>query len=471
MTFEEFDRQAKAGPSFEDFDRMAREPADRGFVQTLKDTLAEGYKAAEPARTSGQKFLQLIVPTTPTGVGGAAGTAAGAKWLTPLLSKIPQLGRAAAPAARVLGASTLGEVGGEVEGRPFGAGAAEEGIAATGGEALGKAVPWIRARIGGGRERVNLGDTANIGKVLPPSLGAPKSATEMWEAAVAAPRRLGNAKEAAVQEVESLLPGGAPSRFKTPGEPPPGIAEPGEWMAAQAAAGERSRFAQALGPTEIDIPSLGQSMTLREANDVLSQRGAVLSGRAALDPRFKDRDPARAYKALAQDIDSGVQAHGGDEALNKWQSLQDAYKAGRAEIKPFQRGAAYLPGQQEGEAQLSLVQVASWLREPKNAAWMINRIGRPRFDAMLNEITRGAGPLATDIMEPGRGRMTDALMQWLRGTNTGSTQAIGVPLRTPIPGVGRQYAGRPPMALPASLQAILDVAMQRAGGAALGGQR
>lgn len=435
-----------------------------------------GARAATNVRSAmATNPVASVVPQSPLEALAMTGTLAAGP-LAPLARVVPALARVLAAGrgagGRIVGGAIGGELGGQLSGETTGKGALIGGGGAAAGEAIGKVIPWLRPRGGGGRQRMNLEDVAKIGDVMPPALGKPKTAVDMWEAAVAAPKRLGMAKEVGVQELEGMLPGGVPSRFKALAPPPAEAVDPGAWMAAAAEAAERSRFAKALGPAEIDIPSLGQSMSLRDANALLSKRGDVLSGRAALDPRFKFRDPAQAYAQLAQDIEAGVEAHGGAKALAKWREIQDAYKAGRAEIKPFQLTDAYQPGQQAGEAQVNLVQVARWLRNPKNAAWMIDRIGRHRYDELVGQITRGAGPLATDIMEPGLGRSLDAAQQSIgRGANTGSLQVVGVPLRTLIPGLGRQLAGRAPYAPPAPLQAILDAALQRAGGAALESSR
>lgn len=445
----------------------------RYFAKPVTKAISRGFEIAgdtglaPPGSLEGasRTIAETIVPQNEIEAGamvGTGGAGLAAKGLSRGLSAL----------SRITGGIVGGGAGGAVTNEGALKGAVVGGGGAVAGEGLGAVLPWLFPRVAGGRAAANRQDVTNIGGKLPPALGAPKNATEMWEAAVTAPKRLGQAKEAAVQDLETMLPGGAPSRYKTPGTPPAGVVDPGEWAASAAASAERSKFAQALGPAQIDIPTLGQSMTLREANELLSQRGEVLSGRVPLDPRFKYREPKQAYAALAQDIEGGVEAHGGPDALAKWRTLQDAYKAGRTQIKPFQAGAAYQPGQKEGDAQLNLVQVASWMRNPKNAAWMIDRIGRDRYDELVGQITRGAGPLATDVMEPGLGRMSDAARQSLgRGTNTGSLQTIGVPLRTLIPGVGRQYAGQEPYALPQKLQAILDVVMQKAGGSAISGDR
>jgi hypothetical protein len=406
-------------------------------------------------------LAEIIVPQTPLEAGAMVGTL-GAGGIAAKAGLKPGM----AALTRILGGTAGGAGGGYAGGEGAGTGALIGGGGAAAGEVLGVALPWLRSHGAGGRAAVNKDDTARIGQRLPSALGKPKTAEEMWEAAVTAPKRLGAAKETGVRELEEMLPGGVPSRYKTQPEPPPGV-DPGEWLAEMGIRGQRSQFAQALGPAQIDVPSLGQSMTLREANELLSTRGDVLRGARPLDPRFKFADPKEAYAALARDIEQGIAEHGGAEALAKWRTIQDAYKVGRAEIKPFQRGAAYLPGQQAGDAQLNMVQVAKWLREPNNAAALIDKIGRPRYDQLVNDVTRGAGPLSTDVMESGRGGMTDALMSWLRGNNTGATQAIRLPLSTAVPGVGRQYAGRQPYTLPASLQAILDVALQKAGAAGL----
>lgn len=174
-SFADFDKQASA-LSFEDFDRQARGPESAPpswlsrFSTALGRNVREGWDAAEPAQTSGKKLLQAIVPTTPTGVGAAAGSlAAGAK-VPAIVAKFPALWR-------VFGGAVGGEAGGQVEGRTTGAGAVEGGggtaigeTAMAYGPALVRSLPWMKGLI----SRM---DTRRVGHDLEGIVGTPPMKT------------------------------------------------------------------------------------------------------------------------------------------------------------------------------------------------------------------------------------------------------------------------------------------------------
>ena len=480
---------------------QAGAPKERGFVQTLKDTVAEGYKAAEPVRTSGQKLLQAIVPTTPTGVGGAAGVAAGSKWLTPLLSKIPQLGRAAAPAARVLGASTLGGVGGAVEGRPFGAGAAEEGIAATGGEALGPVISKIARSVPGAKGRIAAGDAAKyaaeMGRQSPPLAGARTTEDLRRLAAGEGQAALGTAKGNAIADISARV-----GRLEIPSITPE-VRVPGHRTTTATRGTETARVPGHIyaerprmdpeiqaQPTDVQVRVPGHSteipvtrpesvnieghgfrepLTLQEANDILSETAKLAFSKNPLDRTFNGVDQRRLYGQIRKEITAALdRADPTGRETAAWEAAQAAYAGGLAFLRPLQKSRAFRTGE---ELQFNTPMIQKMLADPKAEAAFRNKLGDEGFEALRAQMLRGGKPGEVDVLAPGSGSALDPIKAWARGSNTGFW---GLPMalgRTLFPNAGSRYAGRAPYTLSPNLQAILDVVLQRSGGAALDGQR
>ena len=204
-------------------------------------------------------------------------------------------------------------------------------------------------------------------------------------------------------------------------------------------------------------------MTLREANDALSEIGARAFSKNPLDRTFNGVDQRRLYGQIEQEIQAAL---GGQhsQAPDLFNTAQRDYSKGLSLLRPLQSPNAYRLS--SGETQFNTPFVQGSVQTPKNAASMRNKLGGADYDALVNVLTRGAGE-GKDVLSSGQGGVMDALMQTLgRGTNSGAMGMLGVPLRTALPNVGSQYAGRQPYSLSPVLQQALDVVLQRQAGQA-----
>lgn len=324
------------------------------------------------------------------------------------------------PPGRVVGGGVGGGVGGYIEHGPSGIlpGAAKgaglnvlaELIPALGGKLL-RSGPGAKGRIAE-TDALNLGQ--EIGRQSPPLAGA-QTANELRGLA-AGPGRdaLGAAKETAIQEIERQL----------------------------------------TGPLNIQ----GSPRTLREANDLLSTVGARAFGKNPLERNILGVDQRQLYGQIANEIEMGLPAN----LRPAWQTAQADYKKGLALLKPLQSSSAVR--QYPSEVQLNTPALQSYIANPKNEAALRNKLGDEGFEALVNVLTRGGGIGTRDILASGQGRMRDALLQTIgRGTNTGSVNMLGVPVRTFTPNVGSEYAGTAPYTMPPALRTILDLATQAQG--------
>jgi hypothetical protein len=92
---------------------------------------------------------------------------------------------------------------------------------------------------------------------------------------------------------------------------------------------------------------------------------------------------------------------------------------------------------------------------------LIRRMGKEQFNAIVQEVMGGAQPGTRDILTSGAGTPMSALMQTLgRGTNSGSINTLGVPLRTALPGLGSEWTGRQIGSDP-NIEALLRLLSQR----------
>lgn len=212
-----------------------------------------------------------------------------------------------------------------------------------------------------------------------------------------------------------------------------------------------------------------QPMTFQEANDELSAIGARAFSKNPLDRNFNGVDQRRLYGQVYNDIKAALDKSDPTGKLTAmFEQAQADYAKGLALLRPLQKTGAFRTGE---DLQLNTPHLQKLLANPKAEAVLRNKLGDEGFEALRNQMLRGGQPGEVDRLVSGSGRATDALMQWLRGSNTGFTQTVGVPLRTALPNVGSQYAGRAPYSLPPQLQAILDVVLQKSGGAALTPER
>mgnify|MGYP001612449813 FL=1 len=403
--------------------------------------LPGGYRSPE-AEMAG-KIASAPVPSSFLESGQLIGTALGgpAGRAVPGAARI--LGRAAPAVGRVIGGAIGGETGGRLEGAPPGRGALLGGGGAATGEVLGPVLSKVFRSLPGMKARIAGHDAAKFGmemERLAPPLGGARTAEDI-RALAAGPGReaLGQAKEQAVQQIEARLGQLQPVLYPWQ----PGYAAPGHMI----------------------MPSLGnRAMTLREANDALSEIGARAFSKNPLDRTFQGVDQRRLYGRIEKEIEQGLRGldpTGG--ALQLWQPAQQTYKAGLALMRETGRKGAFRTG---ADLQFNTPAFQRRLADPRVEADLRKRFGDVGFERLRDRMLRGGAPGEVDVLAPGSGRMSQAAGEILRGKG-GAPQIPALLLRTPLPNLGSTYAGRPPYTLPPALQTILDLALQKAGAAGL----
>ncbi|HYE92553.1 MAG TPA: hypothetical protein VEA38_16105, partial [Terriglobales bacterium] len=363
-----------------------------------------------------------VVPQTPVEAGAAAGTLA-LPWLLPARVAGPVASRV----ARVAGGAVGGETGGQLAGEATGQGALVGGGGAAVGESVGagasklaRALPWMKGAIAAQDERRL---TNVVGDAVEPFAG---------------------------RDLRSLGSGEGRKLLRTDRE------------------GRIAAIEQAIGNQPINVPSLGGPMPLRDALDALSNVGVRL-GQHPADRSVRQVPDALDYKTIIGEIRAGLDAvDPSRKASAAFDTAQDVYRGGKTLIKQVlaQEGLYNVHGQFNSAAAQRI------LANPRRAELLRERVGDDVYGALVEAAYRGATPAAgRDKLASGAGGPLDAAREWARGTNTGATQVVGVPLRTILPNLGSQYVGRAPFSLPPALQAILDVALQKAGGAGLSGEQ
>ena len=428
-----------------------------GLREDSPEAAAGGLAAGQQAGTDVAKF---VVPQTPIEAGALAGTLVAPPLAAarPLATAITKLGPKLGPVlTRILGGAVGGEAGGLASGETPGKGTLVGGGTNVAGEVVGagggkivRSLPWMKGVI-------NRADAARIGRtageISPPLAGAKTGKDFQGLVEDRGLSALGAAKEEALARVEGMLPGK---------QGPP-------WTAEFPAGAIR---APSLKTRELPFDSSRPAgISLRDASDELSRIGELLSSRQPLDPNVSRVDLARRYGELVAEIGQGLEQAGGPEARAAWEAGQTAYRKGRGiydflrDTKVLEPGGVTSPLIDEGS--LNIVKLQRSLMDPTVAADLRKALGPEDFDRLAQAIFRGADRTKIDRMALGGGGPLDALMQVLRGQNTGFSQTWRVPIATVLPNLGSQYAGRAPYSLPPALQAILDVALQRMGGSAM----
>lgn len=126
-------------------------------------------------------------------------------------------------------------------------------------------------------------------------------------------------------------------------------------------------------------------------------------------------------------------------------------------------GALYRPG--NAGIELNTAYLQKKLMNPDFRADLEWKLGKPAVDKLVDVVTRGAGLGAMDRVPAGGGGLGQSVGEWLRGGNSGAWGLPQALIRALVPNVGASYVGatgRVPMTLPPQLQAILDLAAQRA---------
>ena len=423
------------------------------FLMSGRDLMGDTYEGTPEEKVpSGPRGIGHLFPQTPieflaglgTGAGGLAARGAG---------------RGLQALARLTGGAIGGETGGQASGEPTGKGALIGGGGALGGEGLGavgskvlRSVPGAKARINEGQSQQLLDTIGRTNRVAREAIeAAPVSPLQHQPRTASAIKRgfeSGAVEQAAGQRFGDVLDRVA-NAAGNPAFATPALQEAYAMMPAL-----EQRL---LGP-------VGQGgFTLQQAQQIRSWVGDPAFAQSTLGQGVRRVPQQRLWGEITQEIEGGLAPS--PRALQLWQANNRAYAGTEALQEGLTERGAFI--NQPNRSFLNRSALSDYLAR--------NEVDLRRrgvdFDALVQRVLGGGQPGTRDVLASGAGTAADAAMQSLgRGTNTGSMQALGTPLRTVFPGVGSQYTGRAPYTLPPNLQAILDVVLQRSGGAALDGQ-
>jgi len=405
--------EAMGLPTLQEAYSAFAEPATKAVAWGLRQTPVAtfmrylGGVSDATMDTGSRGVAEVIVPQTPTGAGAFLGT-------------LPFGG----PAGRILGAAggaALGSAGSGNELAAVGKDAALSGA----GAALGEGVSALGSKLirslpnnpfFGGKRNIAEGDAAGygarMGEQSPPLAGAGTAQDLRTMASGPGRTALGDAKEQVVQAVEAQI-----------------------------------------GNQALPMPSLGGTgMSLRQANDALSEIGARAFSKNPLDRTFNGIDQRRLYGEVARDIEAGLGAID-PRAAAMFAEGQAVYRQGMAFLKPLERQDAFR--MDPSGLQFNTPAIQRLVNSPKGEAMLRNKLGDEGFEALRDTMLRGGAPGEVDRLAGGPGGLLDALLQMGRqGGGFGTTAAL--PFRTALPNVGSRYAGTAPYTAPAGAQALLD---------------
>lgn len=206
------------------------------------------------------------------------------------------------------------------------------------------------------------------------------------------------------------------------------------------------------------------SFTLQQAQAIRSWVGSPAFAESTLGQGVGKVPQQRLWGGVSQEMEHSISHN--QRALQLWRANNRAYSSIEAIQEGLTQGNAFQG--QPNRTFLNRNALSDYLA--KNEKDLVPRMDREGFDYLVNRVLGGAQPGTRDVLASGSGTASDAAMQSVgRGTNTGSMNAVGVPVRTALPGVGNQYTGQAPYTLPPRLQAIVDVVLSKMGGAALKG--
>lgn len=421
-----------------------------------------------------KKVAYDAIPKTPSEIGGAIGAMAPA-----VLSAIPQTRVFAAGANTPLGRSIASGVGsalgGVAEGRGIG-NAVEEGVktgvVSGAAESLGGLGSWLVRSVA--KPYINRQTTM---KLLEQLYAAAPSLRPVVEGAMAgtAPTLKRTSRPAAALQETALSERG---RNALGDRLERGIAEAN-------VAGAAPRFAQQ-GPAAAVIGVTGPPTALGTAYGLMPQLA-----KDELVGRHGPISPAGFSLHQAQEILSWLGSQGFKEAplaqgatglpqRRLWERGIQEIEAGLGG-RTSPAGQAYFPARREYAGGTGILDVVrephAFIGEPNRVmlnerqleialsqrrAELVRELGEEGFQRLAASVLRG-GQLGTGSrITSGAGTLLTAAMQTFgRGTNSGATGYLGVPLRTALPNVGSQYTGQKPFTIPPLLKSILDVAGQR----------
>lgn len=204
----------------------------------------------------------------------------------------------------------------------------------------------------------------------------------------------------------------------------------------------------------LEIPSLG-SVTLREANAELTAIGEGLRHAQILDPTMRQREAARAYAALSDEIRQALDAQSPGLG-SAFQQAQQQYGAGLDYLKKLASPNNWNPGSQGIEFDSRFLQ-KDLARNPLKADRTDQRMGDQGMAALTDALTRGEGLGRVDKIPAGGGGIGDAVMEWLRGAKTGTASLPLALIRSGLPNAGAQYIGRKPYTMDPGVKMLIDL--------------
>jgi hypothetical protein len=422
---------------------------------------AVGTAMREIGKTGGpaaQTISEFVLPQNEAELGMALGTL-GMHALSTKLGLTP----VKSAAARIAGGAVGGELGGQVSGEPTGKGAATGGLGAATGETIVPAAGWVIRSLPGMKQYINAKRSGEIGKVI-----------------------------------ESRVPALAGARDPHALDQMARNFELGKGALFDYYAGLKNRFEQALGGQRLRIPELIAPEDLAKARAIRQQ---IASNQGQFTPQNIAAMQARADQLESVPISSvwdelkglGHTGYGGAKAdpntrtivgqpsrieygdlINKTKSelnridpsgaLSAQFEADR---KTAAAGFTFLKMLQERHAfnrypkdvQLNISFLQDYVN--RNQSEIEKKIGPDAFGRLREILWPGGGKMGTrDIPATTAGGAVDVPMETARGFG-GSPRLITAPLRSLLPSLGAQYAGRAPFTPPQGLRALADYLLQR----------
>jgi len=393
-------------------------------LEIAGDTGLSPYSLKEPS----EAVAKVLVPQTPLQAGAMAGTL-GAGPLVSLAAKVglPVATLAAYPwLARILGGAVGGEAAGDVSGETPGKGALVGGGGAAVAEGLGALGPLggkLYRSTAAGKSAIAAADAARVGTAMgevAPTLKPGTTAPELQRTAEGQGlARMGAAKEGSIQGIEAALPSG-----------------------------------------QISVPALGGAISLRDANDKLSEIGARAFSKNPLDRTVQGVDQRQLYGQLANEIRAGIAAVDPGKAL-EWDAAQAAYAAGRGVLKPLMKPQAFTQGE------FNVPALQKFLTDPRNRAVLAKKLGGDLgtganlgpYNRLVDSITRNAEPGMVD-------QMSNKPLGLMDTSGSGGAVARGFRLAAKaFPNASSRYVGDVPFSTPplrGDLQTMLDLMGERA---------
>lgn len=436
------------------------------FVSEAVDVAGKTIAPYVPLPAVAQQGIQesdvgrAVVPQTPLQVGATIGTlGAGPAFRTAQAGfqsagrAAPWLSRLPAPLQRILGGAIGGETGGQVEEAPTGLGAAVGAgggvlaeIVGAGGGKLVRSAPYMKARINEGQAA----DLASAMESINPAAGGVirgQQVSPMLRGGTTAARLKQGVESGEMQTAASTRFGDHLAQVdQMTGHP---AVYTNAFVEAYSAMPQiaRDRLVGPVGP---------QGFTLEQAHAVRSWVGSSAFSQSPLGQGVGPVPQQKLWGELSQDLDAVV-AQGGPRAMDLWRTMTREYGGLTAVSEGLTQGNAFqgLPNR----IFLNRSALSDYLA--KNQMDITARGGPQAYRDLVNQLLQGGQQGTRDLLTPGAGEPTSALMQ-VYGRGQGGAPAIpGSALRTLLSNVGSQYTGRAPYSLPPQLQAILDIMMQK----------